>query len=107
MHHTLGISYSLFLHHVHCDCDMPCLPFLRGFDLRNVLLGFLRVRLLEHLFMRDQSAVRYCQGVVVSESKQGQERTSSSFSTYLAYASSVDVPSTLFQASLRGGKRAQ
>lgn len=61
----------MFLHHVHCDYDMPCLPFLRGFDLRNVLLGFLRVRLLEHLFMRDQSAVRYCQGVVVSESRAG------------------------------------
>ncbi len=37
---------------------------------------------------------------LVGENRVKNERTSSSFSMYLAYASSVVVPSTLFQASL-------
>lgn len=94
---------------------------LGGLDLGNVLLRLLRVRPLEDLSSpqkeggsADPAAPRNSSaddddedddddndgGSSASEGKKGALRTSSSFSTYWVYASSADVPSTLFHASL-------
>ena len=67
--YMLGILYGLVLHHCHCNCDMP---FLRCcLDLRNVLLGLLRIRLLEDLFMWGTSESRWIARDVREE--QGQD----------------------------------